>query len=229
MSSKRNYLSQSELAEFADITITDSTEADDQISQAEEIIDAFVGFQGKAMAEVVEGRATTGSATTLTLQSDQQNIFELDYFIYCMVEIIGGTGTGQRSRITGSTKAGVVTFETLTTPLDSTSIYRIWQLGKFPRVQDEFYDSVNSPYRFYRSIPEAVKRATAAQVEYIIQMGSNFFSTDKTEMTSEGIGDYSYSKESSGSLNSLIAPKAKMLLRGIKNIKGQIVVQDSDI
>jgi len=224
MSSKRNYLSQAELEEFADITITDSTEADDQISQAEEIIDTFVGFQRKAVLEVVQGRATAGSNTTLTLQSEQQNAYQQDYFIYCMVEIIGGTGAGQRSRITGSTLAGVLTFESMTTALDSTSVYKIWQLGKFPRKEDEYYDSVNSPYRFYKSIPEAVKRATASQVEYIIQMGSNYFSTNKAEMQSEDIGDYSYTKSDTASLNSLIAPKAKMFLRGIKNIKGEMIV-----
>jgi hypothetical protein len=222
MASKRNYLSQSELAEFADITITDTTEADDRITQAEELLDSFVGFQNKAVSETFEGMATGGSTTTLTLETRHQNIYQQDYFIYCMVEIIGGTGIGQRSRITASTLAGVITFDTLTTAPDSTSIYRIWQLGKFPRPQDEYYDSIHTPSRYYRSIPEAVKRATAAQVEYMIQMGDAYFSTDKAEMESESIGDYSYDKD--GSLSSMIAPKAKMLLRGIKNIKGEILV-----
>lgn len=222
MASKRNYLSQSELAEFADITIIDTTEADDQISQAEELVDAFVGYQEKSLCSELQGKATAGSTISLTLQTDQQNVYENDYFTYCMVEVIGGTGKGQRSRISASTKAGVLTFDAVSTALDSTSIYKIWQLGKFPRKVDVVFDSVNQPSCYYKSIPEAVKRATASQVQYFIEMGSGFFSTDKFSKTRESIGNYEYEK-ADGSINDLIAPKTKLLLRGLKNIKGQFL------
>ncbi len=224
--SRRGYLSQGELAQFADITITNATEADDQISQAEELIDAYVGFIRKYFDYPLQGMATAGSTTTITLQSDHQNIYEADYFKGLEVEIIGGAGAGQRSKITGSTKAGVITFETLTTTAGSTSVYKIYQLGKFPRHQDVFYDSVNVPYTYYKNIPEAVKRATAAQVQFQIQMGSAYFASDKATMESETIGDYSYTKSagSGGSLETLIAPKAKVLLRGIVNRTGTMIV-----
>jgi hypothetical protein len=45
-------------------------------------------------------------------------------------------------------------------------------------------------------------------------------------MVSERIGDYSYSKSdgSGRGVDQLIAPKAKELLRGIRNRKGAIIV-----
>jgi hypothetical protein len=225
--SRRGYLSQGELAQYADITITDTTEADDQIGHAEELIDSYVGFQTKFYKYSLDGMASAGGSASITLQGDHQNINEANYFKGMEVEIIGGTGIGQRRKITASTKAGVLTTDSFTTSPDNTSVYTIYQVGKFPRDTDVFYDSVNSPYTYYKRIPEAIKRAVAAQVEFIIKMGTSYFSTDKVNIGSETIGDYSYKKAgdgSSSSLNDLIAPKAKMLLRGIKNIKGTIVV-----
>lgn len=222
MASKRNYLTIEELEEFADITVTDDTEAEDQITQAEELIDDYVGFQDKAVGTEYHGLASAGSATSLTLQTDQQNVYEKDYFKYCMVEIIGGSGVGERHMCTGSTKAGVLSLETFNTVLNDTSYYRIFQLGKFPRLEDCHFDSQNTN-TWYKFIPEKLKRAVAAQVEYRINMGDSFFNTNKSNIKSESIGDYSYSKENSG-INGLIAPKAKMLLRGIRNIVGEIEV-----
>jgi hypothetical protein len=226
MASKRAYLTQAELAEFADITITDTTEADDQITMAEEIIDAYVGAQDSFYKSTITNLASSGGASTLTLHTDHQNVYNNDYLAGCQIEIIGGTGSGQRRIISTQTKAGVVTVtEAWTTQPDSTSFYKIYQLGKFPRNQDVSFDSNLSADKYYKSIPEAVKRAVAAQVQYIIEMGDKFFATDDSGKQSESIGDYSYTNaEGSARHNRLIAPKAKMLLRGIKNIKGQIII-----
>jgi hypothetical protein len=221
--SRRGYLSQDELAQFANITVNDETEANDVISQAEEMIDAFVGAQNSFFGNPLTGRAYTGSSSTLTLETAQQNIYDVDYFALCEVEIIGGTGAGQRKKITGSTKAGVLTVDSaFSTPPNSTSFYRIYQLGKFPRKEDVTYYSTTEPIAFYKQIPEAIKRAVAAQVEYIIQMDDDYFSTNKGNIQSESLGDYSYTISGAGT-NMLIAPKAKMLLRGIVNRTGTIV------
>jgi hypothetical protein len=229
MASRRRYLSQAELAQFADITITDATEADDQISMAEELIDSYIGFQEKSFPydlqeRLFAGLAAGAGATSLTVQSNQANIYDVDYFKFCEVEILGGTGNGQRRTVTGSTKAGVLTVATWDTTPSTDSFYRIYQLGKFPRLRDMFFDNINTPYTYYKAIPEAVKRATAAQVEFIVYMGADFFRTDKSELQSESIGDYSYSRNRSGGAGvaNLIAPKAKMLLRGIINRTGLI-------
>lgn len=219
--SNRQYLSQSELAEYANITIIDETEADDRISQAEELIDAYVGFQDKALHTEVMGKATAGGSTSLTLQTKHQNIYEADYFTYCYVEIIGGTGAGQRVKITSSTKAGVLTTSAFSTSPDSTSVYRIYQLGKFPRYsKDTFYNSEETPTKWYKFIPEEVKRATAAQIEYVIDMGENYFSSDATDKTRERLDDYEYEKDKPA-LTKLIAPKARQLLKQYVNRVGK--------
>lgn len=224
---RRGYLSRTELQQYADITITDTNEADDVIGQAEEIIDAYVGHQVKFMREVVTGRCeTAGGNNTLILETDQKNVFQDDYFKGCEIEIIGGTGEGQRRRITVSDyESGQITVaDNWTTNPDNTTFYRIYQLGKFPRHQDVHYFSDREPHTYYKSIPEAIKRAVAAQVAYIVEMGDSYFNSDKADRSSERIGDYSYENGAGGSgLHKLIAPKAKLLLRGIKNRVGVIV------
>lgn len=227
MASRRRYLTTTDLAEYADITITDTTEAEDQISHAEELIDAYVGPQESFIMHTITGRATAGTTSTLTLRLDDQNRFENDYFKWLEVEIIGGTGEGQHRTITGSTKAGVLTVDSTWTAPDTTSFYKIYQLAKFPRFCDVTYYSEAEPYTYYKQIPDAVKRAVAAQVEYMIDMGSDYFSTDIK--ASESIGDYSYSNVgagvgSSASFERFIGPKVKALLTGIKNITGRIIV-----
>ena len=225
--SRRGYLSQTELAQFANITVTDTDEADDRISQAEELIDMYIGAQIKFFESDITGRASAGGASTLTLQTTQQNIYEIDYFKLCEVEIIGGTGAGQRRKCTGSTKAGVLTVDAAwTTTPDNTSFYKIYQLGKFPRQKDVIYYSEASPNTYYKSIPEAVKRAVAAQVEFIVEMGDDYFASDRAEKESESIGDYSYSNMAGAAgVQRLIAPKVKMLLRGIRNRLGVITLE----
>jgi len=216
-SSRRGYLSQDELAQMANITIVDTTEADDRISQAEEMIDAYVGPQDKHMDYEVCGMVTAASSNTVTLDTIHQNNMDTNYLRLCQIEILGGTGEGQRQKIIGSTKPGVVTIDTTwTTTPDTTSFYRITQLGKFPRESDvEAYTS-GSTTVYYKRIPEAVKRAVAAQIEYVIEMGDAFFAGDKAEMQSENIGDYGYTKGTGiGALGKLISPKAKLLLKGI--------------
>lgn len=223
-SSRRGYLSQADLEIFADIVITDATEADDQISQAEEIIDSYVGFQDQFMPGQVTGRcASAGGSSTLYLTADQQNVYQNDYFILCEVEIIGGTGAGQRRKVTASDYAtGKLTVDSVwSTAPDTTSFYRVYQLGRFPRREDVHYYTDTVPYQYYKSIPEAVKRAVAAQVEYLINMGDDFFNTDKSQKTSESIASYSYTNANGEApLSRLIAPKAKMLLKAVKNRLG---------
>lgn len=225
-SSRRGYLSVSELNQFIDGSLADNDTIQDLISQAEEYIDSYAGFQDKFYKSTLTALAASGGASTLTLNSDHQNTYNQDYFKGCEVEIIGGTGAGQRRTISGSTKAGLVTVQDAwTTAPDSTSFYKIYQLGKFPRSQDVHFDGISGADRYYKSIPEAVKRATAAQYEYMTEMGESFFETDQSEKQSESIGDYSYSNaQGANGKNKLIAPKAKIYLRGIRNITGTIIV-----
>lgn len=226
MASRRQYLSQAELTQYADITISNTTEADDQISQAEELIDGYVGYQQKFIPEVMDGLASAGAANGLTLENPRMiNVFQKNFFIGCEIEIIGGTAKGDRRIITAQQFLGVITCDSAwSTATDATSYYRIYQLGKFPRYCDVTFDGIHSPQQYYKYIPEAVKRATAAQVEYMIKMGASYFNTDASTIESEHIGDYSYTKGKGGASHLLIAPKAKEYLRGIMNRKGTMVL-----
>lgn len=223
MASRRGYLTQADLAEFADINITDATEADDQISQAEEIIDAYVGPQEKFYGYELIGKCSVANSTSFTLQTNHISGQKTDFYKGCEVQIIGGTGSGQTKKITGSSEQGVISTETFTTAPDTTSVYRIYQLGKFPRHCDARYEG-ELTFTWYKWIPEAIKRATAAQLQYMIDMGDKFFSTDASLKTGESIGDYAYTKDASkNNIENLIAPKAKIILRGILNRRGVIV------
>lgn len=223
--SRRGYLSQDELELYANITITDTTEADDRISEAEELIDAYVGPQEKFMEFELNGLASAGGSTSITLNSTDQNIYDTDYFKLCEIEIIGGTGEGQRRKCTASTEAGVLTVDSAwTTVPDTTSFYKIYQLGKFPREYDGVLCSQGLISKYFKSIPENIKRATAAQVAYIIEMGDSFFAGDEADKVSESIGDYSYDKSVGNTgVSKLIAPRAKLLLRGFINRTGKLI------
>lgn len=216
--SRRGYLSQSELEQFANINIIDSDEADDVISQAEELIDNYVKRANKFINRNYTGVADNGTTTTLT-DSLLDNLAE-NFFSGCELEIVGGINAGERRRITTS-KDGVLTIsQAFSSAIDDTSAYKIFQLGLFPRYQDVFYKSGV----YYKSIPEAIKRATAAQVEFIIDKGDEYFS-GPTDYTSEQIGDYSYTRKLAGE-ESMIAPKAKMFLKGFINRVGILEVEN---
>jgi len=75
--SRRGYLSQDELKQFANITIVDPTEADDVISQAEEILDAYIRRSDKFLVGDYRGIATDGTTTTL-IDTSSDSRFNFD-------------------------------------------------------------------------------------------------------------------------------------------------------
>jgi len=223
MASRRRYTTNTEISEYADIIIDDSDEADDQISQAEEMIDAYVGFQNKHIKVKYKGLATDGTTTTvIDTSSDTPLNYNENYFNYCEVEVVAGTNEGETRQITSSDKSAnsITVNEAFSAVIDSTSVYIIRQLGKFPRVRDVFANTVDGESIYYKSIPEAVKRAVAAQLQYIIEKGAEFF-TGATDKDSEKIADYTYSVKPN--TERLIAPKARLLLQGIMNRKGVLI------
>lgn len=224
---KRNYLTIDELEDYANITVTDDDEALDNIEQAEEIIDQYVGWQDRFIALDHRGEVSSISSKTVV---DSGSGTQLDvtngYYTGATLLIISGTGAGQMRRIASSNRsAKSITYEgDAITGLAAADAFIIRQPGKFPRIKDVFpsRDSLT----LNKIIPEAVKRATAAQVEYIVNQGADFFATDEADKTSESIGNYSYTKGAGASTSSLIkmvAPKARTLLRGIMNRGGRIV------
>lgn len=221
--SRRGYVSKAEVAEYigADVaTVTDAI-----IGKAEELIDGFVGYHKKFFENEIHGKATGAGANTLTLDILHQNIYDNDYFALCEIEIIGGTGAGQRRKITASTRAGVLTLDAnWTTSLDTTSYYQIYQLGKFPRKQDVVFDGNNSPNTYYKRIPEAIKRATCAEYEYIVELGDSFFAGGGDGKLSETIGDYSYTNaDGEVTEDDLVSTKVQNLLSGYVKRTGKII------
>lgn len=227
---KRGYLTIEELEDYANITVTDEDEALDQIDQAEELVDAYVGVQNKFLQSDYFGQITAISNSNKTFADTRQNSqlgLLNNYFQYATLDIIGGAGSGQSKRIVSSNKDNkTVTIEVaFTITPDTTSVFRIYQLGKFPRREDA--SNQPDPLTYNKYIPEAIKRATAAQVEYIINQGNDFFASDQTDKDSEHIGNYSYTKgggNSGGSSNliKMTAPKVRALLKGFKNSKGRL-------
>lgn len=228
MASKRRYATIEQIEQFADITSLDDDEFEDRISQAEELIDAWVGFQTKAFSRKIQ--IEVSSVNGKTIADDRvatQLTYEDDFFAGCTLEVIGGAGAGQTRTIVSSNKdAKSITYEgdTLSPNVDTTSIIRIYQLGKFPRNIDMQLNRAGNKY--YKMITDAVTRATAAQLEYMINQGDEFFGTDDPDKESERIGNYSYSGGSSNAQRSalvrMIAPRARTLLRGITNRTGRI-------
>ena len=217
MASRRGYITTDELNTAYGITATDA-----EINRAEELIDSYVGFQDKALSTELTGMATAGAAATLTLPANYVNAYDNNYLAGKEIEILSGTGAGQRRTIASSTRAGVLTVSPdWTTQPDATSLFRISQLGKFPRIKDRFYHSLTQPAYYYHTIPEPVRAAVAAQVEYMQNTDTN-----EELMESEHIDDYSYTRADT-STERLISPKAKALLRGYRNRKGRFAASDA--
>lgn len=206
-----------------------SGETDAQIALAEELIDAYVGYQERHITRVTYGKVTAYDATAKTVADtgSTSNLEQTDdYFNRCVLEVIDGTGAGQIKRITGSSRSGksVTLQSAFTTALDTTSVFKIYQLAKFPRRKD-VYGGVTGD-NFAKSIPQAVQDAVVAQTEFIIAQGDAFFSGISSDMESERILNYSYTRGQSSATTSalvkMIAPKARIFLRGIKNSTGRL-------
>jgi hypothetical protein len=230
--SLRRYATIEEVQELADVVSTDDAEFEDRISQAEELIDAYVGYQQPAVKGYYVGKPTSVAGTTLYDTSSNSPLRMPDnYYTYCVIEIIGGTGSGQQRKIDSSNhdNQSVTVTDSWDTNPDTTSMYKIYQVGKFPRLDETYYDPDSESY--FRSIPQAIKRATAAQVEFIINQGDQYFQGDDTSKESESIGDYSYTRGGGGSGGQssavrMIGPKARTLLRGYKKLTGTITVDN---
>ena len=227
---------------------------DQLIEFAEELIDGYVGAQHKwfqldssfiagvytppdyepetPVVKALRGRITQViDAADYMLETWQQNAYLDGFFKTCNVTIIGGTGYGNEYLISNSLATGQITLTNIdgspltTAPLDTTSVYQIYQLGKFPRDRDVFYNTFQTPTVYYKSIPDPVREATAAQCAYVAQQGLTFFDSDEAFINSKHIGPYSYTRDPNATgLGYLIAPKAKMLLRGYMNRKGTMII-----
>lgn len=207
--SRKNYVTTDEVQQITGQTVTD-----DEISMAEDQIDAYVGrVNSKHLQNEIVGKAQAGAAGTITLAASALSSYYEGSLVGKAIEIIGGTGQGQRRSIKSHAGDVVTTDSDWTDAPDNTSVYHIFQPGKFPRAQDvTTLEGVTYP-----GIPEGVKVATAWQVLWM----KNVDDTDSESMQSENIGGYSYSRAAKIGSARLIAPKARVALRGFVNRVGQ--------
>jgi hypothetical protein len=216
---RRNYIETSE--------VSGATEA--QVALAESLIDAYVGRADRFYKAEATGQVTASLTGEVVDDRVDSPLFVTDNtYAYCYIHIIAGSGAGQQRFITASSRDGrSLTFEgdPFNPALDDTSVYRIYQLGLFPRYKDNRILSGSSV--FHKFIPEAIREATIAQTEFVIEMGDDYFTGDDSEMDSERIMNYSYSRGGNAGQSALVkfvSPKARALLKGYKNSTGVIAV-----
>lgn len=218
---KRGYITQSEVESYCDIAITDEDEAIERMELAEQIIDQYVGFQNKFLRYEVTGIATDGTTTTL-IDTSGDSLLDSSVdgrYEYCTIQVLSGTNAGEERLIIDHdvSESTVEVHEAFSSAIDDTSVYRIYQLAKFPRAKDvKIIDDV-----FYKYIPEQVKKAVLAQVDYMLEMGDDFFNSG-VDKNSENIDGYNY--EVPKSVNRVVAPKARTYLKGIMSIKGKLLI-----
>lgn len=217
----RNYLS---LAD-AQAQLPSAAVTLDRIDRAEQAIDDYVGSPNRHVPDTFQGLASSSTTKSLTDTNPASQLHIIDgYFANCVIEIIGGTGKGQRRFIEDSNynNRSVTITDAWDTAPDTTSFYRIYQLAKFPRGEDVF--SRQDGLHYYKSIPDAIRQALFAQLEWMNAQGDAFFVGNSADVQSESVGNYSYSKANAGqsAMVSALAPRARTLLRGFKNSMGSL-------
>lgn len=225
----RNYLTPDNLEKLVGIDVTDNDEALNQLDRAEQAVDDYIGYHCRAVEGEFQGTISSVQGKVIYDTNNASQLHQTDgYFARCVIEIIGGTGAGQVRYISDSSYEGrsVTILDDWTTAPDTTSFYRIYQVGIFPRPQETY--TRQDGRRYYKAIPEAVQRAVAAQIEFMIQKGDAFFVGDQADITSESIGNYSYSKTNGGQSAAVsgLAPRARTLLRGYKNRTGRLIADN---
>lgn len=222
---RRNYISAADLTAITGATATHA-------ALAELLIDQYVGRQNQFIRRDVVGKVSsidTGAKIIVDTNSETPLSVTDNTYDRCVIEIIGGAGVGQ-SRVLVDSDEGdrSVTFEgeDFDPALDATSVYRIYQLAKFPRLKDvKTHDSV-----YYKVIPQAVREATIAQIEFILEMGTDYFIGEDAEFDSERILSYMYSRgggqNQASALVKFLSPKTRVALRGFKNSLGELIPEN---
>jgi len=221
---KRNYVP------LATVQATTAAADLNDIDLAEQLIDQYVGFPNKHVPVEYQGQVSAlgnSNKTIIDTNDDSQLEVNDNYFKFCVIEFITGACAGEVKAITSSDKddkSVTVTDAFTGTPVVG-DVFKVYQLGKFPRQKDATV--APSADTFYKTIPQNVRDAVVAQVAYQAQMGDAFFAGDDSDKESESIGNYSYSRGGGGGSSSsvkFLAPRARILLRGFKNLTGRLVV-----
>lgn len=179
-----NYIQPSELPTYIHTmsSVTDETLAAKHISDAERIVDAYVGPGPKFYVDLSgeTSSAVASGATTLpsTIFGSRRPNYWARGGVY--VELVDGVAAslvGERRLVVASDDNQVTLASGFDAAVANGALFVYRQLSAFPRVWDQ-HATLALP-----RLPEGLKRATAFQVEYAITFGSEAF----------GLGDPSIS------------------------------------
>jgi hypothetical protein len=230
-----NYILPSELAAYIHsmASVTNEAVAATFISDAERVVDAFVGpgrkfyprLGGETAAEIASG------ATTLTAEifGDRRPDYWAAGGAYItLVSAADSSLNGERRLIVASLNPNTVTLVSgFDAVLAAGAQFYFQQESAFPRIWDQ--DTWGNP-----DIPELLKAAVAAQVEYGIVYGSEAFGLGDTDIAADTSGDITSRSYGSGYSESRdarrkdgmavwIAPRARVLLRQLLSSTGRLV------
>lgn len=228
MATIRGYLTDKQ---FQNITGADSlgTDADLIIAKAEAIIDGYIGNWQPHFNEIVTVPSSAQAGEITLNAQDRASLPGVDYLKGLAVEFLNGEAAGETRIIESQGSDGVITFdqEFSDEPADG-DIVRIYQAGKVPRrgTDDVISREVINERIYIRNIPQPLREAVAAQIQYMQELGDEFFDGQASSLDSESMQSYSYQRgESAKGGKAMVAPKVRQLLAGtgIINRTAQIV------
>lgn len=229
-----NYILPTELAAriHSMASVTDESVAATFISDAERVIDAFIGpgqkFYQRLGGEVLATVASGATSLTASIFGDRRpNYWAAGGAYITIVSAADSALNGERRLIVSSLNPNTVTLASgFSAALAAGAQFHFNQESAFPRVWDQ--DTWGNP-----DIPELLKEAVAAQVEYGIAYGSEAFGLGDTTISADTAGDitsrtygsgYSESRDARrrDGLAVWIAPRARVLLRRLLNSTGTL-------
>lgn len=235
-----NYISPTELPTYIHTMsgVTDEALAATFISDAERVIDAFIGPAPRFYADLtVQVAAVASGATTVvstTFGSRRPNYWAQGGVYLEVLDVPDAPASsliGEKRLIVASQSGQVTVATAFGDAVPVNTLMMIHQESKFPRAWDS--DPLATP-----RLPEELKVAVAYQVEYGIHFGSeefglgdsNISTGEEDEIQSRTYGSgYSESKRSPVAMVDArmgiarwVAPKARMILRGLLQATGRL-------
>lgn len=207
--------------------ITNSALAEKHISHAEKMVDVYCGGWPRFYPRL------TGTPSVVSGQEITAGVFGSYVENYwakggLYLVVYDGGGVGEERLITASS-GETVTVTASIAGLTTASKFVLRQKSVFPRVYD--YDASDAPY-----IPERVKLATAAQVAFAVQAGSEGAGLwhaepalgAKGQVISETYGSgYSYQRNPglAQGIAQFVSPQARAILTGLRRTTGHIPIR----
>lgn len=233
--SEFNYIGVDELVQFIHTMsgVTNSGVAATFISDAERVIDAYMGpaprFYVELTGDTTSLVASGATAWPSSIFGNRRPNYWAKGGLY--VEILDAPGapalTNQARLVVASSGSDQVTLASgFNQAVPAGTKFRLQQRSTFPRIWDR--DTLSTP-----QLPPVLKRAVAYQVEYGILFGSEAFGLGDADVATDkdaGVQSRSYGSGYSETrainekrgLAQWVAPKARALLRSLTNSTGKL-------